>query len=380
MSQRDVHFPELNYDCVQCGKGCSYDWTISLEKPCRQNLEGSQAYRELRARGYFPLVVEGPDAALGRDAAGSCFFLKADHLCALHAELGFERKPLTCQQFPFMPVETPDGVYVGLSFFCTAVQRNHGRPVREHRLQIEAMLGDPPAGEPDGVGMAPGVALAWSEYMAFEHSFRTRLASSSDLESGLWSLAGSLVGYAKTLEGRSFRLSEWEDHPAPPCEEADEQGLWAFVASLVSIAEERDPQKNQLIMEALLENRDVWSPRLKCRIPTARVRERARVPFEATLEDHARRYVDHLIFRKILPQPPSVVAGVLFLNVLWRALKFYAALASLEAGREQVAEDDFFLALETVEARLATHARYTGPCREHLQTAVWRRTPACSTR
>src|SRR5690606_3930127 len=65
-----------------------------------------------------------------------CTFLRDDNRCALHAALGPKTKPQGCIDFPFAWTETPAGAYAGLSFACTAVLQNHGRPVEERAGEL----------------------------------------------------------------------------------------------------------------------------------------------------------------------------------------------------------------------------------------------------
>ena len=58
--------------------------------------------------------------ALRRDASGGCVFLRADNLCAVHAEFGADAKPAICSQYPVVAVRTESGVRIGLDPGCYA--------------------------------------------------------------------------------------------------------------------------------------------------------------------------------------------------------------------------------------------------------------------
>jgi len=69
---------------------------------------------------------------------GSCSFL-IDNRCFIHATLGEENKPRTCQLFPYTFVPTPSGIYVGVSFSSMAAARNLGELLTDQRPMLERM-------------------------------------------------------------------------------------------------------------------------------------------------------------------------------------------------------------------------------------------------
>ena len=129
----ELHFPEgQNYDCVMCGAGCESLWTVPVEAAVVEKIEAHPlGIRVINENGAaFSREEDGGYAIYYKDPTDPrCGFFRQDKLCSIHAELGMEEKPLTCQQFPFHLTETPDGVYVGLSYMCTAARQNSGRPV-----------------------------------------------------------------------------------------------------------------------------------------------------------------------------------------------------------------------------------------------------------
>ena len=103
----------------------------------------------------------------------TCVFLDSEQLCSIHAELGASAKPITCRQYPFQFTRTPEGIFVGASFFCTSIRQNSGRPMMEHSLEIlldllpEAIISDVPDPIPlDGRG-----TLSWEQYRELESRF-----------------------------------------------------------------------------------------------------------------------------------------------------------------------------------------------------------------
>jgi len=138
-----LHTPDgLNYECVQCGKSCRMFNEIFVEPRSEAVLE-SLDYRPLMApevRDLSPLVPGESDKSKKRlrKHDGSCVFHTAEGLCRVHGAFGFEQKPQTCRDFPIRYANTPDGIYIGLSFACTAVLGNMGPTMESRRAELEA--------------------------------------------------------------------------------------------------------------------------------------------------------------------------------------------------------------------------------------------------
>lgn len=73
----------------------------------------------LRALHPQPAEVDASVKGLAfRTQGGGCVFLRDDHLCRVHAELGVAAKPATCRRFPFNLVHTPVGLRVVTPHRC----------------------------------------------------------------------------------------------------------------------------------------------------------------------------------------------------------------------------------------------------------------------
>ena len=343
-----LHFPDLAYDCLTCGKGCRAGWHIPIEPDVLPGLAGSQAAQAVQRQGYRAIELVGERPVLGHKPNGTCVFLRDDQLCQVHAEAGLEAKPLQCQQFPFIPVNTPDGVYVGLSFLCTAVQRGHGRAAVEHRPQVESLVSrlaakvgglsveELRAGKAE-IAFTQERNLDWSAYLTVEAQVQAALQADPYL--GLWSACRTLL---------------------PPLDDGlVGDMILLFTANLVGLAEAGSPAARQAVSQAVLAGAPFPSARLG--------REVTPPPLDSPYLAHAqgchalpgwlldgiRRYLSHLVFRKFLLQGASVLSQGLALLVLIPLLDFYVRLAS--AGREPQA-DDLYFALDTAEGELVTHA------------------------
>ena len=107
-----------------------------------------------REDGTFAMHMVAPDDP-------TCVFLQ-DNLCSIH-----EQKPVTCRQYPFQFTNTPEGVFVGASFFCTAIRDNSGRPMSEHALELLELL-------PQAVVSQVPDSIAWAEYRDLEQRFHAQ--------------------------------------------------------------------------------------------------------------------------------------------------------------------------------------------------------------
>lgn len=134
--QRLVIPAGMHYECVQCGKSCRTPWDISIDEASAARLAKLDLDTLRQDSGVGDVLIAQKTAKAGRIFAktcSSCPFLQKDNLCAIHAAHGHDTKPQVCQDFPYRYVETPTGTYVGLSFACTAVLRDHGPTVESQR-------------------------------------------------------------------------------------------------------------------------------------------------------------------------------------------------------------------------------------------------------
>lgn len=123
-----------------------------------------------REDGSYVMHMRAPDDP-------TCVFLSEQRLCSIHAELGAPAKPVTCRQYPFQFTRTPDGLFVGASFFCTAIRENQGRPLIEHAEALLELLPEAIIMEvPDPIALDQERTLSWSQYRELERGFIVNLA------------------------------------------------------------------------------------------------------------------------------------------------------------------------------------------------------------
>ncbi len=137
----NLHLPEgQNYDCLQCGDSCHIFWEIPVDAESERAMIalGAAEYLQRKPeRGAFEAsAFDSSKRVLCKATDGACVFLNGENLCALHAAKGPEAKPQACRDFPFRYVDTSNGEYVGVSFACTAVLKNHGTPVADQAAPL----------------------------------------------------------------------------------------------------------------------------------------------------------------------------------------------------------------------------------------------------
>ena len=58
----------------------------------------------------------------------------------MHKSHGYDFKPRVCRAYPFQPVRTPGGLFVGLSFACESVLADSGRAIAEQADEIRDLV------------------------------------------------------------------------------------------------------------------------------------------------------------------------------------------------------------------------------------------------
>ncbi len=318
----NVIFPEtLHYDCLTCGKSCG-GWRVIVDDEARERLEHHPRVEAVRAAGYQPFL-QGPDGLwrLSENQAGRCHYLREDRLCSLHADSGLEVKPRACRQFPFFLVETPAGHQVGLSFRCTAVQQNHGRPVSAHREQLEGLVatGQYPRRGFGAIPFTRDTPGTWEQYLELESFVRANLKS---LPAACGAVASRPLG---PYQGQG---------PGVP-------GLTEFLAAaLLGYLETDQPDEMRQNTQALREGRAILSRRLGREV-------QAPLLIDEPPDAEAARYLDHLVERKYLLEGPSVLARLVGLSVLVPVLAWY----------RRIFDGDFVPGVEIVEGEVVGHVQ-----------------------
>lgn len=304
-------FPRQVYDCAECGKCCG-GWRILVEPELVERVQASAPVQRLAKSGYVPFEP-GPDGLfkLAFNSEGRCHFLRSDKLCELHADLGAADKPRACRQFPFFLVETPEGVQAGLSFCCTAVQQNQGRPLEQHEDSLRELAD---TGNYPRLGFGP---IRWSEARTMD--------------------------WTAYLEWESSAIRAFEQDGAEAVIEllgmAGPAGLQAIPNYLLAFLEGQSPQQWQQILQQVECGQPYRSRRLGRVVAT----EGLFPPYRFPGAD-IRRYLVHLVERKYFLGAPGVAAR---LAGLWGVLGVVHHFETVTG--------DFWASLELLEGEVVAH-------------------------
>jgi len=306
-------------------------------------LQQSPVTRELQAQGYQPLrLLDSGRTFLSKKEDGSCTYLDEQNLCKIHTDEGYAAKPWTCQTFPFHAEPTPDGIYIGLSYSCTAVAQQRGRPLEAHREELTQRFEGRLPDEHSYV-LWDNLALEWERYQAIEARLARGLAERFDL--GLLQGAAALC-----LVVRSGDWSYLEPSPAlgPAVgQRADE--LLGGLLTLVETAGE-PAERVEEVLRAIASQGRYYSTPLEREVV---IREMADGLPEWYLP-RTREYLEHLLFRKTLLKPPNVLGRACLLPLVSHALRYFTLAAAAPAVPEPKHWEQ---ALTVLEGRLMFHAK-----------------------
>lgn len=132
-----------NYTCAACGACCRRGFEIWVPETEKARLAETDWAAQDPALAGAPLFRRTPRGyRIDLDACGACRFLAPDNRCRMHAALGFERKPLTCKQFPMVFGSAPGVRYVGVLFSCPSICRNEGKPLARQKSLARDLLAE----------------------------------------------------------------------------------------------------------------------------------------------------------------------------------------------------------------------------------------------
>lgn len=291
-----------------------------------------------------------------------CVFLTSDDRCGIHAEMGASAKPFGCRQFPFLTTLTPDGVTVGVSFYCPSVARNLGSELASYRDELEELLGQ--AGPVDVVGrwleLAPGVPVEWQVYRMLEDHMDDELPSDPVRVPGriLWRLCCHVATASAPLDEQTMaRLVaeaaeiDLNAHPLLVWMEA------YFTKSLLGRLEAESPTEAPELIIALRQDLPAafrsagWTGRMSQVQAYAASCPQTR----EWLLPEVIRYQRALLFRKFLATRRPVLENLAVFYLLPLVLDFYTYLYALAREADAPQPEDYYRALERSEGELITH-------------------------
>jgi Fe-S-cluster containining protein len=102
---------------------------------------------------------------LAQRADSSCVFLMPDGKCQIHAEFGFEAKPLLCKVYPLQIVPLGNKVVVTTRRSCPSAAADLGTPLADQRRELELRLAEQVelARHAKPPNILPGLARNWND-------------------------------------------------------------------------------------------------------------------------------------------------------------------------------------------------------------------------
>ncbi len=364
MSSMDFAFlPGQSFDCIRCGQCCRGGWGVGVEEGCRERLEGSALLARLEEGG--PVLVPAGAGHRAAEREGHCVFLDDRGLCAIQAEFGEDSKPQGCTRFPFLLIQTPEALLVGVSFCCPAVQRSHGRPLPEWKEWLKTRAVPCPR-----VGFRPlqagaGRTLEWREYLLLEEGLWRDVVSPDPARA----LFRRLQEFCRGLKG------------ALPGSGDLEPGLLVLrpyaLAALVGTIEAPAPEEAPALSRALLFGEEVHLHRFGWRGDTDFLLAQLDLPGPPELEQEIVRYLHALLFRK-WPATDRPILHNLFLLALVPWLVRLYAWAAADARKAPAPEAcDAHRALSWLDRRLLTHSSGLEPLLASLAEGMLHQVEAC---
>ncbi len=410
-----LHFPEdQNYACVKCGRSCEMFDEVELDPQTQERwaeqFPGKQTLRRTNPdEAGKPIAIESPwdpgkSTLRKKDearAGNACCLLNEDRLCEAHCRLGEEAKPVVCRTFPYKFVDTPDGVYVGLSFACTAVLRDEGPPVGEsesdtreiHALseRYRTRLHSDETGEE--ILLSPSVSIPFKSYCMIETDLAELLDAAPDVGTGL-------IAQSTYLGMLSRFLLESKSLPGAPGAQMQERILEVFRARMrgeaaedgsgrwqrifaIALKPKSAPLLRRVFLGYVLALRRQYDRRLGAlatALATSRnyaayaigrgeielpesgerlaYRDIAKIKFEPNQDDAREllaRYFRHCLHRKDLALGDDVRFAHNIMLTHYGLIGWYARAFALSGGRSEAGLDDFHEAIRTVEAYFGLH-------------------------
>ena len=177
----DFHFAKgASFSCVSCGKCCSSGFEIPVQPEKAALIQSTQLHRELTKEGYQPLAVLTESFHfLNYDQQGRCHYLR-ENRCALHSEYGLDYKPVICQLYPFIIVDTPAGYFVSLLFSCPSVVAGGGRSLAEQQQEFQQLFDRHGGRVPtlpkvrEHILITEYSTMTWRQYLALEAQMLSR--------------------------------------------------------------------------------------------------------------------------------------------------------------------------------------------------------------
>jgi Fe-S-cluster containining protein len=380
--------PNVSYECVQCGKGCFNAWDIHVEAPVVERMKGHVLeLRVIQERGSA-FLVDGDGFRINKgDDHPRCGFLNEEMLCGIHADTGYESKPLTCQQYPYLLVQTPDGkILVSAAYSCTAVSEDIGPPLSQSQPEIEALIargGRVHKLDAGRIEILPPWVAAWTEVAEYEDELQTRLTQGtygSVLLECIAGLARYLASQPQAAEEtvlpygalrQSLRLAAEVGAGARSQLSLIKMILTMGLLKPCLFTTDREVWRK--IDEAVLGDADLDLPDFNWKAPLQDLELWVNDGVGNQFDGEILRFQKSLFFRKAHLTMGGLLPGLILVWVKPTIIRLLTGLYAWKNERQPGLED-FRWALERAETRLVAHTFDTVPV---YQRAAWQAVAVC---
>jgi len=382
----------MQFDCHHSGRCCEDFWEIPIDRDSLETIRSlplsSISPKFLDPEHYTePRLGRPGELALGR-IERRCVFLTSGRRCVIHQNFGHAAKPQACRDFPFRYIETPGGVFVGLSMACPSVRANEGRPIEEHRQELAANYATSLSVRPvtDPIELAPKVPVDFDTYERIESCLNDILRFETTalddrliggfvflqlLERAVTELEEPAGNAAATIRQllELFRQSQYQRVRRIALKARGSRGLHrALLGLLVTYRSAFDQRRRgRLGQTAFL----LWQyfrhmggfgqlsmPPISRRVSKSRMRG-ARVDWDDPYFVHRiERFVRHSVFRKDLIVATPVIKGYGFLLLFVALIRWYTLAFAAARGEERVARLDLDEAIGVVEKYYCFHSDF----------------------
>jgi Fe-S-cluster containining protein len=374
--------PQISYECVQCGRGCFNRWDIGVEPSVVDTLKGHQLeLRVIQERGQA-FRQEDDHFIINKDPEHPrCGFLKEDLLCSIHSELGFTAKPLTCQQYPYVFVQTPDRqIHASAVYSCTAVREELGPPLKDSRESIEDLIrrGARVHRLDGNIEVLPPFETSYAEVQAYEAELNRKFGQmpiTAAFEEAILGLANALSSLGQpeqdsVLLDEGMLAASWGRAKLVPAAARSQLQLIKTILSmglLKPCLPSQDREVWQKIDSAVLGDSDLELPDFNWQAPLADLDLWINEGVGHRFDSQIKRFQSSLLFRKAHLTMGGLLPGLM---LVWIMPTIIRLLTGLHAWKEQNEPNlnDFLWALETAETHLVGHTFDTVPV---YQRAAW---------
>ena len=317
------------FSCLGCGRCCMYPYAARLTKGDYKTLIAANIKKSKNSeKPLEPPIVsnsryESHPYIISYEEK-RCYFLTSNKQCLIELKSHSDNKPEACQRFPYLPHETPEGIFVGVDFTCPSIISNVGTEISERNYIDLKSIWHTVTSEP--IFLTEGVSINWNSYISLENRSKYLIRHSESPDTALLAIYRTINQIIKNISSQnvsnennlhnliedSFPLETTSD-PSPSFVDIISDKIQLGIIPEISV---------QLNLPSDI---DDWLT-----LPSA-------IDVNITPEENLRRYLLHSLFRKdLIKAPLSIVSNLeslIFRNAL---CQLYASQNALRKEHNQI--------------------------------------------